>query len=84
MKKLFIACFLLLSATVFAQTTAKPTPQSYKIENGVVVATTKATKQPDKVHSIVDGVTFYIGSKGGIYYFAINGKGEKVKRYVKK
>jgi len=86
MKKLLIACLILVSLSAFSQTSTekvKTTPVSYSLVDGKVTATTKATKQPDKVFAVVDGVTFYQGSKGGVYYFAVNKEGEKVKRYVK-
>jgi hypothetical protein len=57
--------------------------QKFELKAGKIVSlSTKkgAGKQPDKVFAKVDGVTFYQGSRGGIYYLRANGK----KAYVKK
>jgi hypothetical protein len=57
--------------------------QKFEFKDGKVVsvpAITKKAKKADKVYATVDGVTFYQGSRGGIYYLKPNGK----KAYVKK
>ena len=76
MKKLLIvlSISLLSVGTTFAQ--------KFELKAGKIVSTStkKQAKQPDKVFAKVDGVTFYQGPRGGIYYFKANGK----KSYVKK
>ena len=63
--------------------------QSYKLDqSGKIITikkdTTKRTvKIPDKVYSTVGTTVFYIGSKGGIYYYKTSKKtGKKYKVYV--
>jgi len=78
---------MLVSLSAFSQnqpTRPQTKPCSYTLVDGKVVAAKKANKQADKVLMTVDGVDFYEGARGGVYYFTINKKGEKVKMYVKK
>ena len=61
--------------------------QSYKLDaNNKIVVVQKDTakvKQADKVHSIVNGVTFYTGPKGGVYYWRKSKKtGKDYKVYM--
>jgi len=63
--------------------------QTYKLNKSTgaitkVDSTKKKVKTPDKVYKIVDGVTFYKGAKGGIYYYKTSKKtGKTYKCYVK-
>jgi len=60
--------------------------QSYTMKNDQIVKTEKSvkTKAPDKVYTVQDGITFYVGSKGGIYYWKTSKKtGKTYKVYVK-
>lgn len=76
---LMIIAFVIAGLTVNAQ--------SYKVQGDKVVKieTTKdTTKKADKVFSVVDGKTFYKGSKGGVYYWKKSKKtGKDYKVYVK-
>lgn len=46
--------------------------------------TTSSTKAPDKIYATQDGITFYQGSKGAVYYWKTSAKtGKKYKVYVK-
>lgn len=84
MKKItfLIALFLAASITL---TTAGTT---YKVLNNKVVALKSTSKtltaRKDTVYQVVDGVTFYKGAKGGIYYYRTSKKtGKAYKCYVK-
>jgi len=83
--KLFIACIIIGYTGLFA---FNASAQSYKLDNNnKIIQTTKDTtkvKQPDKVHSVVNGVTFYQGSKGGVYCWKVSRTGKKYKYYVPK
>lgn len=62
--------------------------QTYTLNDGKLVkaskATTSATKAPDKIYATQDGITFYQGSKGAVYYWKTSAKtGKKYKVYVK-
>ncbi len=59
--------------------------QSYKLDaNNKVIQVKKDTvKKADPVHSVVNGVTFYTGSKGGVYFWKTSKKtGKKYKVYM--
>jgi len=62
--------------------------QSYKLDNNnkvIQVSKDSTVKQADKVHSIVNGVTFYVGQKGGVYCWKVSKKtGKKYKYYLPK
>lgn len=62
--------------------------QTYTMQDNKLVkvekTTTTATKTTDKVFATQDGITFYVGSKGGVYYWKTSAKtGKKYKVYVK-
>ena len=62
--------------------------QTYKLDKTgnitKVDSTTKRVKTPDKVYKVVDGITFYQGQKGGVYYYKTSKKTNKqYKCYVK-
>ena len=77
MKKILVAALILIALSVNAQT--------YKIVNGQIQTEqkTKKVKQPDRIYKIHDKKTFYIGPKGGVYYWETKKDGKKVKKYVK-
>ncbi len=94
MKKFYFFIFLivlsilcLLLANSLQAQTAKTVKYSINQAGKVIADSSKkvqAVKKPDQVYQIVNGTTFYKGSKGGIYYFAISKKtGLKYKRYIK-
>ena len=60
--------------------------KQYKVVAGKVTEAVKAdTVKKEKVYQVVDGVTFYQGSKGGIYYYRVSKKtGKQYKCYIKK
>lgn len=78
--------FLLIAGNAAAQkaTTAK----SYKVVNGKVVLThaqPAAPKTTEKVYGTVEGVTYYIGAKGGVYTYKVSKTtGKTYKYYLKK
>jgi len=81
--KLFIACLIIGYSSLF---TLNSFGQSYKVEGNKVIKIEKTdtTKKADKVFSVVDGKTFYKGSKGGVYYWKKSKKtGKDYKCYVK-
>ena len=62
--------------------------QSYSLAaNGTIVTKPKAAttaKVADKVYATQNGITFYVGSKGGVYYLKTSKKtGKQYKCYVK-
>lgn len=72
---------IFISLNVFAQ---EPT---YKIVNGQITRTAKTAtvRKPDSVYVVKDGITFYKGPKGGIYYWRVSPKtGKKYKAYLKR
>jgi len=81
MKKIIIiALFAFICSGLQAQT--------YKLDKTgnitKVDSTTKRVKTPDKVYKVVDGITFYQGQKGGVYYYKTSKKTNKqYKCYVK-
>jgi hypothetical protein len=80
---LFFALLTTVAMNVNAQTTATPRT-SYSLDaQGNVVAKSKATKAADSVYQVVNGVTFYKGSKGSIYCLKVSKKtGKEYKSYV--
>ncbi len=82
--KLFIACIIIGYMGLFAFNSFG---QSYKLDaNNKVIEVKKDTvKKADPVHSVVNGVTFYTGSKGGVYFWKTSKKtGKKYKVYMTK
>jgi len=83
--KLFIFCLIVGYTGLF---TFNCSAQSYKLDanNKVIVVKDSAkVKQPDKVHSVVNGITFYTGSKGGVYFWKVSKKtGKRYKVYMTK
>ncbi len=84
--KLFLALVIIGYMGLFSFSCSA---QSYKLDaNNKVIQVTKDTnkvKQPDPVHSVVNGVTFYTGSKGGVYFWKTSKKtGKKYKVYMTK
>lgn len=81
MKKLILVSVLALFLSVSVNA------QSYKLVNGKIETVKKDStkvKKADAVYQVVNGVTFYKGAKGGIYYFAVSkNTGKTYKRYVK-
>lgn len=56
----------------------------YVNNNGTIEKTkTVTTTKPDSILCIKDGITFYKGTKGGIYYWKVsNTTGKKYKCYI--
>jgi hypothetical protein len=84
--KLFIALLITGYCSLFAFNCSAQTYKLDKAGNITKIDTVKKkkVKQPDKVYKIVDGVTFYKGAKGGIYYWKTSKKtGKLYKCYVK-
>lgn len=82
--KLFIFCLIVGYTGLFAFNCSA---QSYKLDaNNKVIEVKKDTvKKADKVHSVVNGITFYQGSKGGVYFWKVSKKtGKKYKVYMTK
>jgi len=82
--KLFIALVIIGYMGLF---TFNCSAQSYKLDanNKVVQVVKDTTKKADKVHSVVNGITFYTGSKGGVYFWKTSKKtGKKYKVYMTK
>jgi hypothetical protein len=80
--KLFIALVIIGYMGLFAFNCSA---QSYKLDanNKVVQVVKDTTKKADPVHSVVNGVTFYTGSKGGVYFWKVSKKtGKKYKVYM--
>lgn len=81
-----LLCIIAIIATMSATAQNKPA-QTYKVVNGTIVLNkTKAdtTKAQEKVYARIDGITYYIGAKGGVYYYRVSKKtGEKYKCYLK-
>jgi hypothetical protein len=78
MKKLLLVLLLFVSLLGYGQKFTKV--------NGAIVKDTAKTKtvKTDKVYQKIDGVTFYQGAKGGIYYWKTSKKtGKKYKSYLK-
>lgn len=78
---------IIVAATLLLCTQAQA-GKTYKVDNGKVVSvlakTDTVSKKKDKVFQVVDGITFYQGSKGGIYYYRTSKKtGKPYKYYVK-
>jgi len=76
---------VIILITIFATTSCSG--QSYTNNNGKIEKTTKSNnvvvKTPDSVFAVKDGITFYKGSKGGVYYFKVSKKtGKQYKCYV--
>ena len=88
---IFFAALTLLSLNVVkGQSPAKPAapakPTTYKMIDGKVTPTAAAPKAPkaaDPVYQVVDGRTFYLGSKGGVYEWKVSKKtGKEYKSYL--
>jgi len=80
MKNLLTALCLCLALSCMAQST------TYQVVNGKVTDTSPITKvkPADKVYQVHNGVTFYQGAKGGVYYWKKSKKtGKAYKCYVK-
>ena len=82
--KLFIAMVIIGYMGLF---TFNCSAQSYKLDsnNKVIQVVKDTTKKADPVHSVVEGVTFYRGAKGGVYFLRTSKKtGKKYKVYMTK
>jgi hypothetical protein len=80
--KLFITLVIIGYMGLF---TFNCSAQSYKLDanNKVIQVVKDTTKKADKVHSVVNGITFYQGSKGGVYFWKVSKKtGKKYKVYM--
>lgn len=82
--KTLIIIALMFTAVI---SNAQKVTTTYAIENGKVVekVNVSAAKAPDPVvYTSKDGIKFYKGAKGGIYYWKASAKtGKLYKHYVK-
>jgi len=83
---LVIVLIICILCIVFDLSAQSSTPKAnYKLVNGKVVETAKAktAKAPDTVYQVVNGVQFFKGAKGGIYYIRTSKKtGKPYRCYV--
>lgn len=80
--------FMLIVATIVALLLCGTvSAQKYTVKNGTVVVspvTHDTTKVADKVFASKDGKTFYISTRGSVYYWKTSKKtGKQYKCYVK-
>ena len=87
MKSFILAIMFFIALSFIACSTCSA--QQYAMKNGaitkVIKDTTTKAKVADKVYGTKDGITFYQGAKGGIYYWKTSSKTNKpYKCYLKK
>lgn len=84
MKNLIIITLIALSCCSLSAQTYKLNKAGQITKTEKTDSTTKRVKTPDKVYKVVDGITFYQGQKGGVYYYKTSKKTNKqYKCYVK-
>ena len=80
MKKMIVILSLVFASNIIAA-------QTYKVNaaGDIVKSDKKETTKVDSVYQVKDSTTFYVGSRGGIYYWKTSkNTGKKYKVYLKK
>ena len=85
MKRSTLYVLLLITAVVLLALATQS--QTYRLsKSGQIEKTVKKsdTTHKDKVYKVQDGVTYYAGNKGGVYYLRKSRTGKVYKQYLTK